>query len=214
MKVPRQLGLFASETQLQKFAASPTGANRKYLRANGWGYMLSAAYLEQHVANRSDGVPLVLDNGAWTYAKRGLPFDAARFWNALHAVGDVIDWFVVPDLPFRGRASLDMSVGWAQQLPRKGYLAVQDGMTPDVVAPVLTLFSGIFVGGGSAWKEQTIPQWVELARVNGLPCHVGRVNTRRRLTICHFAGATSFDGSGPSTYVKHAMRMDRWISEL
>ncbi len=42
--------------------------------------------------------------------------------------------------------------------------------------------------------------WAELARERGAICHVGRVNSARRIHLCASAGVTSFDGSGVSRY--------------
>jgi hypothetical protein len=61
---------------------------------------------------------------------------------------------------------------------------------------------GIFVGGSdkSDWKERTVGQWAALARSAGAICHVGRVNTQRRIAICAAAGATSIDGTSASRF--------------
>jgi hypothetical protein len=50
------------------------------------------------------------------------------------------------------------------------------------------------------FKESTVGDWAELARERGTICHVGRVNSQRRIHLCAAAGVTSFDGSGVSRY--------------
>lgn len=42
--------------------------------------------------------------------------------------------------------------------------------------------------------------WAALARERETICHVGRVNSQRRISLCAAAGVTSFDGSGVSRY--------------
>jgi hypothetical protein len=42
--------------------------------------------------------------------------------------------------------------------------------------------------------------WAALARAKGAICHVGRVNTARRIHACEAAGAHSFDGSSASRF--------------
>ena len=87
-------------------------------------------------------------------------------------------------------------------------LAVQDGMIPTDIAPFLGERVGIFIGGSTAFKESTLPQWGALARQRGCWCHVGRVNTMRRIHLCGFAGVTSFDGSGTSRYAVTVKKLE------
>jgi hypothetical protein len=141
--------------------------------------------------------PWAYDNGAyrdWTAEK---PFDALSF------VADVpflrgVDFVVVPDIVTGGTESLRYSLMWAQRL--RGlplYLAVQDGMSIEVVKPVLGGFSGLFVGGSTQWKLDTAAGWVQLARSHNLRCHVGRVGTARRVAWAKSIGADSIDSSLP-----------------
>ena len=46
---------------------------------------------------------------------------------------------------------------------------------------------GIFVGGSTPFKLETMPAWGELAREIGCWLHVGRVNSGRRIRDCHAA---------------------------
>jgi len=104
-------------------------------------------------------------------------------------------------------------------------------MTVDVVRPVLrSLGAGIFVGGtcnsdfrqpdGSylypegydsfrgGWKLRTMPAWGALARELGCWLHIARVNSARRIRLCHLAGANSFDGTCVTKFPIHAARLN------
>jgi hypothetical protein len=59
---------------------------------------------------------------------------------------------------------------------------------------------GIFVGGSTAWKIESLILWGRFAAIFGCYLHVGRVNTARRIRLCALAGADSFDGSSASRF--------------
>lgn len=188
--------------------ASRTGTRRNLaaLRAAGWRLLVSAAG-----PLRPEGFPYALDNGAWSAHTQGRAFDDRAFNVALSKLGAGAEWVVVPDIVMGGAASLALSLEW---LPRTldaapvALLAVQNGMTTDDVRGFLGPRVGIFVGGDSRWKEDTIPQWAALGREVGCWVHVGRVNTARRIRICTAEGVTSFDGSSASRFAKTVPRMD------
>jgi len=71
-------------------------------------------------------------------------------------------------------------------------------MKPAHVGGMLDPQVGIFVGGDTRWKLATMAQWARLAHAHGAICHVGRVNSARRIHLCAAAGIDSFDGSGVS----------------
>lgn len=180
--------------------ASRTGTRRNLdaLRRSGWRLMVSARGVL-----RTEGFPYALDNGAWTAHQRGEAFDEAAFERAVLLLGGAADFVVVPDRVADAAATIAMAESW---LPRLGHLprvlvAVQDGMEACDVASWLGPRVGIFIGGSTEWKEHTARQWGEVARRRGAWCHMGRVNSARRVHICTEAGLDSFDGSGPSRFV-------------
>ena len=163
---------------------------------------------------RTEGFPYALDNGAWTAHVKGLPFDSGAFLKALDLLGAEADFIVIPDIVAGGERSLEFSLTWINRVRPYGrmmLLPVQDEMTVDMVEPHIAPDMGLFIGGTTEFKERTIPLW------GAFSCyvHCGRVNSRRRLKLCKHAGVDSFDGSGPSRFVKHARRMDaelrQWI---
>lgn len=194
--------------------ASRTGTRRNLdaLRAAMWRLLVSAAG-----PLRPEGLPFALDNGAWSAYTQGRPFDEVAFVRALRKLGASADWTVIPDVVAGGHASLDFSLRWMRAVldesPR-ALLAVQDGMTVEDVRPFIGKRVGIFVGGSTAWKLATLRQWGALAREVGAWCHVGRVNTRRRISACAEAGAHSFDGTSVSRFAVTLPRLDAQRQQL
>ncbi len=195
-------------------ARTGTRQNLRALSRLGWRLMVSAKG-----AWRSEGFRYAIDNGAWTAFQKGEPFDRHAFLGVVSSLGKDADFIVIPDVVAGGRESLAFSRQWIPRLSRERrplYLAVQDGMTPDDVADVLKAWpevSGLFVGGSSEWKDQTLPAWAQFAIERGVKIHVGRVNTKRRLDHCQRCGVDSIDGSGPSRFAIHAERMSRWARQ-
>jgi len=188
--------------------ASRTGTRRNLaaLRAAGWRLLVSAG-------NRlsTEGFGYALDNGAWGCFQRGCLFDEAAFERAVDGLGADADWIVIPDIVAGGLDSLRYSLSWLPRLEPLGrplLLAVQDGMTAADVAPLLGSRLGLFVGGSTHGKLATTLQWAALARRRGCWCHVGRVNTARRIRLCAAAGAESFDGSSASRFASTVPLLD------
>lgn len=188
--------------------ASRTGTKRNLaaLRGAGWRLLVSAGGPLRH-----EGFAYGLDNGAWTAYSAGRPFDERLFVVALRKMGRDADWTVIPDIVQGGLASLDLSLRWMRRVldeTERGLIAVQDGMAPADVTGFLGPRVGLFVGGSTAWKLETLATWCALARERGCWGHVGRVNTIRRIKDCSAAGATSFDGTSASRFAKTLPKLD------
>lgn len=198
--------------------ASRTGTKRNLdaLRACGWGLMVSATG-----AHRTEGFPrYALDNGAWTAHQQGRPWDEGRFRALVGALGAAADFVTAPDVVAGGLGSLRLSEAWLPRLEHLGRLLlvpVQDGMAAEDVRPLLGPGVGVFVGGTTDWKLATMGAWARLARERGAYCHVGRVNTARRIRMCARAGADSFDGTSASKFsvtlrpLDSARRQTAWV---
>jgi hypothetical protein len=199
---------FASEAPLRAYA-SRTGSRRtlEALRSHRWGLFVSATGVL-----RTEGFSTyALDNGAWTAYRQGRPFDERSFLRAVDLLGAGAQFVVVPDIVCGGLASLRLSERWLPRLEGVGgrrLIAVQNGMVPTDVRHLLSAEVGIFVGGDSAWKESTLPAWGKLAEETRSYLHVGRVNTVRRIRLCHQAGAASFDGTSVTRFSKTIELLD------
>lgn len=184
--------------------ASHTGTKRNLaaLRAAGWGILLTPG------KHRTEGFArYCLDNGAWSAYQQGTAWDGGAFAAFVDAVGPG-DFIVAPDIVAGGLASLALTESWLPRLPGLRLIAVQDGMTPADVRPLLGPTVGIFVGGSTEWKLSTMRTWGRLAREVGCYLHIGRVNTRRRINMCLFVGAHSFDGTSVSRYAVTLPKLD------
>jgi hypothetical protein len=193
--------------------ASRTGTRRNLsaLRAAGWRLFVSARGVL-----RSEGFRYALDNGAWTAfqewkrQERATPQPCLRaFKKAVDRLGAGADFIIVPDIVLGGSASWALSRYWLRRLRRDPRLrgvtlliAVQNGFAPWHVAKYLGRNVGIFVGGDTEWKLATMSAWAKLAHLHGATCHVGRVNTARRIRHCEVANVDSFDGSSASRFEK------------
>jgi hypothetical protein len=193
--------------------ASRTGTRRnlELLRSLGWGLMISATG-----CHRTEGFKrYAIDNGAWTAFQQKRPWDEAAFRAVLEKHAAAADFIVVPDVVAGGLASLRFSESWLDRLAwagRRRLIAVQDGMEPDDVRPLLGPDVGVFVGASceapAFWKVRTMAAWARLARERGAYCHVGRVNSARRIRLCSLAGADSFDGTSATRFAVTAVPLD------
>lgn len=189
--------------------ASRTGTKRNLavLREAGWRLLISATG-----CHRTEGFRYALDNGAWTAWQRKEAWNEARFRLLVERLGAGADWVVAPDIVMGGGESLKHSLAWLPWCLERCtvvLLAVQDGMTADDVTPYLGPRVGVFVGGGTEWKVTTLRWWPAVAHARGAICHVGRVNSARRITSCAIAGVDSFDGTSASRYALTLPRLDQ-----
>jgi hypothetical protein len=187
--------------------ASRTGTKRnlRALRLHGWRLLVTPERLS------TEGFRYALDNGAWGAHQRGESWCEGPFVEAVARLGADADWVVAPDIVAGGRASLERSKVWLPRLLDVApvvLVAVQDGMVPADIEPLLGERVGLFVGGSTEWKLATLRTWCGLARGRGAWAHVGRVNSVRRINRCLAAGATSFDGSSVSRYAVNITKLD------
>lgn len=200
---PQPLTAYASRTG--------TKQNLDAMRKAGWRLLVSAAGVV-----RTEGFEkFALDNGAWSAFSQGRPFDELAFGRALDKVGEKADFVVVPDIVEGGQASLEFSLKWLDRLkgfPQKLLIAVQDGMGIDDVRELLNPSVGIFLGGSTTFKLQTMEAWGVLARRRNAYFHVGRVNSALRIAKCAAACAHSFDGTSVTRFSKTLPRLDRALN--
>lgn len=189
--------------------ASRTGTQRNLalLRARGWGLIVSATGV-----HRTEGFErYAIDNGAWTAYAQKRPWDDVAFERVVGLFGGGADFIAAPDIVTGGLESLRLTEAWLPRLDgigRRRLIPVQDGMASADVAPFLGPDVGVFVGGSTAFKLSTMAAWGQLAREHGAYCHVGRVNTARRIRLCAAAGADSFDGTSATRFASTLPMLD------
>jgi hypothetical protein len=192
--------------------ASRTGtlANLKALGRAGWRLIIEPSQLSRYGKKKPD-LGYAIDNGAWGCFQREVPFDEAAFLKVLERYGDDADWVVVPDIVAGGLESLRFSEKWLSRLTnlkQPKLLAVQDGMVPADVRSIVGKDIGIFVGGSTDWKLDTLPDWGALAREVGAHAHCARVNSVRRIRLCQHARMDSFDGTSVTMYSVNINKLD------
>lgn len=191
--------------------ASRTGTRRNLdvLRAHGWRLLFSAEGV--YSRREATGWRYALDNGAWTAFQQQRPWDEDKFLRLCESLGDGADFVVVPDVVGDRDATLELVGRWLERLgnvAKRRLIAVQDGMTRADVESLLGDNVGLFVGGSTDWKLATLADWAALASSRGAWCHVGRVNTSRRIHMCGRAGVHSFDGTSVTRFSKNCTRLD------
>ena len=144
--------------------------------------------------NRLPGGDWIADNGRfgqgwpgyqrWGTWLRSLPVAGCAF-------------AVAPDVPFDAAATLRIFGPAGRFIRRVGYpvaLAAQNGL--EHLSVPWGAFDVLFLGGDTAWKLGPYArQLTGEARDRGLPVHMGRVNSLRRLRYAQAIGCTSADGT-------------------
>lgn len=230
--IPQRLGVRSLAGDLRLYVVNPTNARSiAACRHHGFGTLLSPMTVVNDkpvdlsgYVKPLDGLPYMLDNGAWACHQAGIEWRPAPFLRMLDRLGGGVDanqaprFAVLPDIVGGGERSLDTSLDFWARHQRDGLaervgqwlLAVQDGLTPEIIRPVLEQHRfGIFVGGTTPWKWGTVHEWAELAHDLGTSIHVGRVNSLRRAMLCRDLGVSSIDGSSVTVFSVNAPKMAR-----
>lgn len=166
------------------------------------GWLLSPAGTRCPVAADGTKMPYAVDNGLFRAFGKPPATEAERL--GVYEVMCRISrlgwppplWYVVPDVPYDGAASLRVTQEHAPRMRSmfpgvRQAIAVQDGMTFESAES----FEVVFVAGSDGWKERTLGEWCRWAHGRGKLCHVARVNTARRMQMCVDARADSADGT-------------------
>lgn len=168
-------------------ATASTEGVRDAMRAGHLGQMttpLSGNRLEA-------GVPWALDNGCFSNQ-----WSEARWRQALERYAGVPGclFAVVPDVVASASATDELWTRWVSVVREHGYPAayvLQNGcrrIPPDADA--------VFTGGDTAWKlGASARHLIGTAKSRGLWCHMGRVNSLRRLRLAAQDGYDSVDGT-------------------
>lgn len=196
--------------------ASRTGTRRNLeaLRRHGWRLIVSRAG-----EWRTEGFTrIAAENGAFADYQAGREFDEDAFEEFLDWLPITPDWIVLPDIVAGGHRSLALSMRYLNRcaaLAPLVLLAVQDGIEPPDVAPLVGTGVGIFLGGSTEWKLERMWQWGEFCAQPGnyeyvgadgrrhtklCHYHAARINTNKRMYQAIWCGANSIDGSSGSRY--------------
>jgi hypothetical protein len=199
-----------------------TGRNLEALRQARWRIFVSRcsrswagpAFLRDLAT--FDGY--ALDPGAWADHNAGRPFDEDQFERLIELLGAGADFIVLPDRVAGGLASLELSVRWLNRCLGTGaprvLIAVQNGMEPADLAPLVGPNVGIFLGGSTDWKLRRAVEWGRFCHQHGCYYHFARVNTVERFALAHDAGADSVDGTSATRYATTLPLLERGRNQL
>lgn len=150
---------------------------------------------------------------------RGDRFDLGAYlgWLATLPLRERCLFAVAPDVVGDAAATWRRSASVLPVLRRLGFraaLVAQDGL--DTGTLDWDAFDCLFVGGTTAYKlSEDAYAAVREAKARGKHCHMGRVNSRRRLRAAAVGGYDSADGTflkfGPD---KNLPRLLGWLREL
>lgn len=140
------------------------------------------------------------DNGAYRDYSAGRTFDSTAFLKSLDkavAHPHRPRLAVLPDIVAGGERSAEFSMRWRERVPDElpWYLAVQDGMTSDVLDDFGDSIVGVFLGGSDAFKAQA-GYWADAARARRLRFHYGRCGTPEKMAHAMKVGADTGDSAG------------------
>ena len=119
-------------------------------------------------------------------------------------------WIAAPDVVADSIATARLFAAWEPKIRRYGYRVAFVGQ--DGCRSIPGIADALFIGGTTAWKESTEARLLAReAHERGIPVHVGRVNSRRRIE--RFSGiADSIDGTGVSQWPDiNIVKLLRWI---
>ena len=202
---------------MMSFATLPGGSTMRRLRAHGWGIFVTPEAIERNrpawrwSQEGASPMPYAGDNGAWSAFVNGTTWDPAGFVELLDEAGELAVFVAVPDIVEGGLDSLEHSRRWLPRVlerSRRALVVVQDGMSFEDVRPMLSGRVGVFVGGSTEWKESTLKPWAALAQRCGAWCHVGRVNSVRRINMCTNSGVDSIDGTSAVRFSSNIGKLD------
>ena len=188
-------------------------------------YMLSPMCMKSFGRNRHHIVKengYAIDNGAYGYYTRGESFNGGAFLSLCDEWYHAADWIVVPDKVGDWEETIAMSMRWTNILTsynRPLLIVAQDGCEVDdyhTIKSILRsrIYGGLFIGGTTDWKLKHLPMLASLCKEAGKICHVGRVNSGKRVKYCYDSGASSIDGSGMSRFLATTLVVCKTLRDL
>lgn len=167
-----------------------------------------------------DGAHYACDNGKFG---KGWPGAGAWFpwlWSTVQRYGaERCLWATAPDVVGDAEATLAESRPWLPAIRGLGIPAAfvaQDGCENGLIP--WGEFDVLFLGGSTEWKTGPAAQLVtKVATGLGIPTHMGRVNSLRRLRLAAEFGCISADGTylafGPEKNLPQLMSWLRTIEK-
>ena len=177
------------------------------MRMHGHGYTEIARLIQPRrfgsiSISAHAGIPWAADNDC--FQELNIP-RLVKMLRAIQGLPGCL-FIVVPDVVGDHAATLKRWHRWYPIISQFGpcAFALQDGVRVREI-PWKEL-DVLFIGGTTDFKlGYDAAKIARYARSHGIPVHMGRVNTQRRIRYAHSLGCTSFDGT------KWGMFPDTWI---
>jgi hypothetical protein len=162
-----------------------------------------------------EGEKWFADNGAYSLWLQEKPFDEDKYMRYLDKLSKHAppEFAVLPDIVAHGNRSLEYSMYWltSDRLPDwRWYFALQDGMSPGDIEPIVYMFDGLFLGGTLGFKSRA-KQWVQFAATHDKPVHYGRAGVHHRIHDAYKSGCQSADSSFPLWNKERFAQFLTWI---
>jgi len=140
-------------------------------------------------------IPYALDNDVYCSWEQGAEWRDGDYFKGMDRIrleGQKPMWCAVPDSVGDRDETLRRWDRYADRVAEYGWplaFVAQDGMSLEDIPKESAV---VFVGGSTKWKWRSLNMWAE----SGKRVHVGRVNSMRRVWLCHDLGIESVDGTG------------------
>jgi hypothetical protein len=174
------------------------------------GHLLSPGCGNSVATTLSTGLPVAADNGAYS----GFDPDAFRRLLGRVAGRPRLLWVACPDRVGDARATIALFRKWEEEVRAAGPVAfvLQDGQE-DLALPDADAY---FIGGSTRWKLSRVAAGLtDEAHRRGVPVHMGRVNSLRRIEAAYRLGCGSVDGTGMSRWGDaHLAKFCAWLQRL
>lgn len=159
-----------------------------------WGWCVTP---QSYRPSRIDGRPLLYDCDAWTAYTHKAQWKEGP-WRKVLAKLPARRTVILPDVVMDARATLEQAERFYAELRGESLLLVaQPGIAADQLHTWVDRGVGLAIGGDPDFKRDASTWLGRLARSAGVPCHMLRVNSRRRMRWALAAGCTSIDGGSP-----------------
>lgn len=142
------------------------------------------------------GLPWAIDNGAFSGFDEGAYLSLLEVWSPR---ANECLFATCPDVVGDAEETLALFDVWRDRVFSYGFpvaLVLQDGMTVEGLSDYWDRLHAVFVGGSTDYKlGRDAALIVAAAKRRGLWCHMGRVNTGKRVKHAARIGVDSVDGS-------------------
>lgn len=199
--------------QIIPYTAQPSNThNLEILSRYPWRHLLSPNRPYRKIQPCAG---YAIDNGAWSAFKNKRAYNPNPFLDDVASYGENADFIVIPDVVEDAAATFKEAEKWIPMLTQYRCLIVaQDGMTIADFSDFVMDGIGVFIGGSTEYKLKNIKSIAALCDQYSVLCHVGRVNSIKRMHICINFGAHSFDGSGMARFARTARQVTGALLKL